>query len=508
MTTSPKSRLAATLFLFFLGASLLSCSAGGPGESDPRISSTPDTTRPTVTTTTPSSNATNVATSASLTATFSEPVAPATLTATTFTLSPATTGNITVTDTTVTFAPTTALLSNTVYTATLTTDITDLAGNHLATPKTWSFTSGAAPNTTRPTVTTTTPSSNAANVATSASLTATFSKPMNAGTISPLTFKLRDSGNNPVAGTVTYTGTTATFTPGTPLINSTLYTASLEIGITDLAGNPLAATTWTFTTAIASTPDLGLDFPGSAAVPNGQTMRFKFPNPQNNGLPIYGPGGTGVTYIWRAYPRQQSGYYTAFFWGNDNGGDFNENFLWNNGSSDTFYGAHPYPDTQPNGSTHKWEIAAQGNDFVNGTVVYNRWYTQALRVWSDASGKHHEFYWDLPNTDPSHQVIVNLPASYGNLNPPVPALTWGDAPWNPSAEVWNGILRGIQIYTSKLSLPDILNEIASPTSTAAGINSIWYLNLNPTPTDIADKSGKGHNPEWVGNQRPMLYIAP
>ena len=46
----------------------------------------------------------------------------------------------------------------------------------------------------------------------------------------------------------------------------------------------------------------GLDFPGSAAV--SSTMRFRFRNP----LDIY-----PATYIWRAYPRRQSGYYTAFF---------------------------------------------------------------------------------------------------------------------------------------------------------------------------------------------------
>ena len=70
-------------------------------------------------------------------------------------------------------------------------------------------------------------------------------------------------------------------------------------------------------TAFAQDAVTGLDFPGSAAV--STTMRFKFVNPHTNGLPIYGPGGNGVTYIWRAYPRQQAGYYTAFFWGNDDG---------------------------------------------------------------------------------------------------------------------------------------------------------------------------------------------
>lgn len=248
----------------------------------------------------------------------------------------------------------------------------------------------------------------------------------------------------------------------------------------------------------------GLDFPGSAAV--ATTMRFKFDRPDLNGLPIYGPSNAGVTYIWRAYPRQQSGYYTAFFWGNDNGGDNNTGFRWHDGLADTFYGAHPYPDVAPNGSTHKWEIALESNDFVNGPVVYDRWYTQALRVWADASGqKHHEFYWDLPATDAAHMVSRTSGSQWNNVNPPVPALTWGDAPWNPGAEVWNGILTGIQIYAANLSVADIQSEVANPLSTSAGAANVWYLNVNPTPSDISDKSGKGHHPAWVGSERPRLY---
>lgn len=46
-------------------------------------------------------------------------------------------------------------------------------------------------------------------------------------------------------------------------------------------------------TALGET-STGLDFPGSDAVPNSTTMRFKFTNPQNNGLPIYGPGGMAL----------------------------------------------------------------------------------------------------------------------------------------------------------------------------------------------------------------------
>ncbi|MEQ8783486.1 MAG: hypothetical protein RIE06_27810 [Roseibium album] len=255
----------------------------------------------------------------------------------------------------------------------------------------------------------------------------------------------------------------------------------------------------------ANAQETGLDFPGSSSV--SSTMRFKFSDPHTNGLPIYGPSGRGVTYIWQAYPRQQSGYYTAFFWGNDDGQNNLNTFLWtSNGGADSYYGAHPYPQSPPQGSTHFWEVSVEQNDYVNGIVEYNRWHTQALRVWEDSSGqKHHEFYWDLPNTDAAHRVIRTSPSSWGNVNPPAPALTWGDAPWAPGNEVWNGVLRGIQIYSDSLSLPDILSEIDSPMSTTSGANSIWYLNTDPTPNDIGDKSGQGNNPTWVGSARPALW---
>jgi hypothetical protein len=242
----------------------------------------------------------------------------------------------------------------------------------------------------------------------------------------------------------------------------------------------------------------GLEFPGSAAVT--RTMRFRFSAP----LPMY-----PATYIWRAYPRRQAGYYTAFFWGNDDGKGTLSTFLWaRDRTADSYYGAHPYPDPPPNGTSHNWEIAVEQSDFVQGAVVYDRWYTQALRVWSSWRGKHHEFYWDLPHVDARHRVTRISPGSWGNTPPPAPALTWGDAPWAPGNEVWNGILRGIQIYSTKLSIDDILSEASTPLSTSAGAANIWYLNLNPTPRDISDKSGRGHHPEWVGGERPRLWSPP
>src|SRR3989442_12806619 len=50
------------------------------------------------------------------------------------------------------FNPLSTLAPNTTYTATMTTGAKDLAGNALAAGFSWSFTTGATPNTTAPTV--------------------------------------------------------------------------------------------------------------------------------------------------------------------------------------------------------------------------------------------------------------------------------------------------------------------------------------------------------------------
>ena len=58
---------------------------------------------------------------------------------------------------------------------------------------------------------------------------------MNAATIDGTTFKLTQ-GVTPVAGAVTYAGTTATFVPAIVLIASAQYTATVTTGAKDVAG--------------------------------------------------------------------------------------------------------------------------------------------------------------------------------------------------------------------------------------------------------------------------------
>jgi hypothetical protein len=106
-----------------------------------------------------------------------------------------------------------------------------------------------------PTVTSTTPTADATKVSIGTTVRATFSRAMNAGTITPFTFTLTDGGGNQVAAAVSYSGSTATLTPNAPLSYGTKYTASLSQSILASDGTPLASTqTWSFTTASQPPP--------------------------------------------------------------------------------------------------------------------------------------------------------------------------------------------------------------------------------------------------------------
>lgn len=102
-----------------------------------------DTTPPAVPSAYPEDGATNVNSSTNITATFSEPMDSATINQTSFTLEGSSVSGTVTYDPatyTATFNPDAALAYNYTYTATLSTAITDLAGNPLAAPYTWSFT--------------------------------------------------------------------------------------------------------------------------------------------------------------------------------------------------------------------------------------------------------------------------------------------------------------------------------------------------------------------------------
>jgi cytoskeletal protein CcmA (bactofilin family) len=232
----------------------------------------PDITAPTVISVIPLNNAGGVATNTTLTATFSEEMDPLTITTATFTLKQgvnAIAGTITHTGTTATFTPASSLSGSTQYTATITIEAKDLAGNALASDYVWSFTTpypGPAPDTTKPLVTSVTPLNGAVAVAVTSKPAAVFNESMNSSTINTANFTLTGPGATVVAGAVSYSGTTATFTPTAVLSGSTLYTATITTGVQDASGNTLAANyVWNFTTADVTAPAVISKTPASGA---------------------------------------------------------------------------------------------------------------------------------------------------------------------------------------------------------------------------------------------------
>jgi hypothetical protein len=97
----------------------------------------------------------------------------------------------------------------------------------------------------KPEVVWTDPENGATNVATTYTIRAGFSRVVDPSTVTTETFFI----NNGVEGTVSYTGTTAEFTPSRSLNYSTTYTATITTGVRDKEENALeAAYVWSFTT--------------------------------------------------------------------------------------------------------------------------------------------------------------------------------------------------------------------------------------------------------------------
>jgi Ice-binding-like/Bacterial Ig-like domain len=231
----------------------------------------PDTTPPLVSSTNPVDSATGVGTNQKIVATFDKGMDSTTLNGTTFTLmGPGVTPVVgTVTYSTIgntaTFTPASVLAASTIYTATITTGVTDLSGNALASNYVWTFTTGLGPDITAPIVTSTNPANGAVGVGIDASVNATFDEAMDSSTLNPTTFTVTGPGATVVVGKVSYDvpDEIVTFTPTSALAASTTFTATIT-GAMDLAGNALATTSWTFTTGSTTTGQSPVDL-GSAS---------------------------------------------------------------------------------------------------------------------------------------------------------------------------------------------------------------------------------------------------
>ena len=232
---------------------------------------TTDSTPPSVTFT---DAAAGVAVNRKITATFSEDMDGSTITPASFSVAGPTpvSGTVTYLRRTAVFKPSSSLAPNATYTATITTDVKDLAGNALQ-ANTWSFATGASADLTAPApvVDPFSPANAATGVAIGTAIKVSFNEPMDPATITTESFTVTVPDATPgappvrVIGTVAFDASTNTAiftridhlvtpvlfhpTPVSNLEPNTTYTATLTTGAKDMAGNALASNlVWSFTT--------------------------------------------------------------------------------------------------------------------------------------------------------------------------------------------------------------------------------------------------------------------
>ncbi|KAF0243522.1 MAG: hypothetical protein FD180_3306 [Planctomycetota bacterium] len=256
--------------LFIVGVVALLATVGcnrrrSHDDDNPGSSATPDTTRPTVISTSPVAGDLDVAVNRKVVAYFSEAILDSTISASSFTVTgPGTTpvsGTLIydATNNAAIFKPTISLLFSTLFTATISTAVQDLAGNAMAAAYVWTFTTGVSSDSTPPSVISTIPMAGATGVPINSRVTAAFDEPMDSSTFTTTTFTFTlQTGSTPVSGTVVCPspGTSASFIPDSDLAPGTTYTATVTTGVRDLAGNAMLFDyVWSFTTGTtASVP--------------------------------------------------------------------------------------------------------------------------------------------------------------------------------------------------------------------------------------------------------------
>jgi hypothetical protein len=280
--------------------------------------STADTTRPRVTFTVPVTTSpgptTGVPTNMAINAVFSESMAPASISSANVSLTcvapcvnPVGDVSYAVGTKTMVFTPSVALLTDTVYTAQITSAATDVAGNALAGNQAalpaasnyvWVFTTAVATVAGKVSVNNTNPADNAGNVCPDASINATFAVPagvrMNPISINSSNFTISEAtvARTPVIATAVVldaaTGLIASFDPLDDLVPGVTYTATLKGGINGVKDSAIPANTmttdysWDFTVVNCSiTPPILIPlgaaatfgaFGGSAGTTNQGTL--------------------------------------------------------------------------------------------------------------------------------------------------------------------------------------------------------------------------------------------
>jgi DNA/RNA endonuclease YhcR with UshA esterase domain/uncharacterized protein YdeI (BOF family)/methionine-rich copper-binding protein CopC len=208
-----------------------------------------DLTPPTVTGTDPLPDASGVSPHRPISATFSKAMAPGSFTGN-FTIA-GVTGTVSYDDVThtATFTPDAALAASTLYTATINISVTDSYGVALASPYSWSFTTGDL-DTTSPSITDRSPVPDTMDVPVSAEISVTFDEELAVSSLDLNHFVLTGPyGVVPTVFDYDPVSFIVTLTPSDSLLYSSVYTMTVTADTADYAGNSLGADdTWTFTT--------------------------------------------------------------------------------------------------------------------------------------------------------------------------------------------------------------------------------------------------------------------
>lgn len=212
--------------------------------------------------TNPIPGAKGVPVQASVQATFSQQIDPASVTPATFTLfhgGNQVAGSVSSDGFSITFTPTQALLSTAPYKATVTKSVRDAQGKPLAEEYSWIFTTG---DVLAPVILVTDPLSNATGVPVTTIISASFSEDLDASTVNASSFSLVGP-LGPVPGTVSYGAKAVFFTPNAALeppsqpLGPGSYTASISGSVADLSGNPLGVNySWSFVTVDQTPPQV------------------------------------------------------------------------------------------------------------------------------------------------------------------------------------------------------------------------------------------------------------
>lgn len=115
-------------------------------------------------------------------------------------------------------------------------------------------------------------------------ISATFNEEMNPTTINAATFIVTEANGTAVTGAVTYSGTTATFTPSSFLKPNTTYVGRIKTGAKDVMGNALQTDyVWTFSTGMLIVPTVITTDPANNAtnVPLNKTITATFSMPMD-----------------------------------------------------------------------------------------------------------------------------------------------------------------------------------------------------------------------------------